>query len=414
MRKRRSSYWVYIIIAAALAMSLFYESFQPRNIETVSIISGVGFEHGENKKLKMTVQVIRPEKGETGTSRSSCIVVSGEGDTVTEASEAIVLKTGSSLFWAHCAIILFNTRLAADMDIMPHLDMFFRSMNFRNTASVIVSDDVPSDILNSDTVFEMVSAFGIQRLFDDQGDESNSVYTSLKKFTKHYYGLSGSTVVAGVSITEVTKYTGGSAAGGSVDSDKPIRLVTLSDCAVMKKGRFVSYLTENEFNGYKWLSDTMSAKLISIKDTVLKTEDGEPNTLGISLFGGSCTLVPMNENGEYILKVMIDVKAEMISIENELQAKSITQYRLKNRYAEYTGLVEAHIRNAVDDAWRKMIETDCDFCNIQELFYGRFANKWKTDRPETDSRMLADIKLDYDINVNFISGGLNKRFKLNV
>lgn len=414
MRKRRSSYWVYIIIAATLVMSLFYESFQPRNIETVSIISGVGFEKGENKKLKMTVQVIRPEKGETGTSRSSCIVVSGEGDTVTEASEAIVLKTGSALFWAHCAIILFNTELATEVDIMPHLDMFFRSMNFRNTASVIVSNDSPSDILNSDTVFEMVSAFGIQRLFDDQGDESNSVYTSLKKFTKHYYDLSRSTVVAGIAITEVTKYTGGNSAGGSVDSEKPIRLVTLSDCAVMKSGRFVAYLNENEFNGYKWLSDTMSAKTVNVKNTVLNSENNEPNTLGISLFGGKCSLVPMRENGEYILRIKINVKAEIISIENELQAKSITQYSLEKRYSEYKRLTEEYIKNDIEAAWAKMEETDSDFCNIQELFYGSFANEWKGSRPETDSEMLAQIKLDYDINVNFISGGLNKRYKLNV
>ena len=412
MRKRRSSYFVYIIIAFSLVLALFYESFQPRNIETVSIISGVGFEKGENKKMKMTVQIIRPEKGETGTSTSSCIVISGEGDTVTEASEEIVRKTGSALFWAHCSIILLRTDFAADQDVMPYMDMFFRSLNFRNTASVIVSEDAPGDILNSDTVFEMVSAFGIQRLLDDQDYESNSVYMSLKKFTKNYYKLSSSTVVAGVSFSELRKYTGGNSAGGSSESDKPIRLVVLSPCAVMKKGKFVSYLSQDEFNGYKWLSDTMSAKIINIKNMPLESENNQENTLGISLFGGNCRLVPMYEDGKYILKVKIDVKAQVVSIQNELQARKITPYKLENRYREYARLAEEYIKNDVNAAWTKMIETDSDYCNIQDLFYGKFSKEWQNSRPETDSAMLSGITLEYDIKVNFISGGLNKRFKL--
>ena len=102
------------------------------------------------------------------------------------------------LFWAHCSIILLNSEFAADENVMPYLDMFFRSSNFRNTASVIVCDESPEEIFNANTVFESISAFGIQRLLDDQDYESNSVYMSLKKFVKNYYMLSSSSVVAGI------------------------------------------------------------------------------------------------------------------------------------------------------------------------------------------------------------------------
>ena len=101
MRKRRNSYTVYIIMICMIVLALFYESFQPRNIETVTLISGVGLEKGENKRVKMTIQMIKPMKGDAGSSNSSCLILSGEGDTVAEASENIILKTGSMLFWAH-------------------------------------------------------------------------------------------------------------------------------------------------------------------------------------------------------------------------------------------------------------------------------------------------------------------------
>ena len=59
-----------------------------------------------------------------------------------------------------------------------------------------------------------------------------------------------------------------------------------------------------------------------------------------------------------------------------------------------------------------MVQTESDFCNIQDLFYSKYGNEWKNNRPESDGEMLSNIKLDYNIDVNVVSGGLNKRFKI--
>ena len=112
------------------------------------------------------------------------------------------------------------------------------------------------------------------------------------------------------------------------------------------------------------------------------------------------------------MRVNISVKAQIISLENELQAKNISQYKLENRYDEYKRLIRENIQNDIEATWAKMIETNSDYCNIQDLFYGYLGNEWKNNRPETDTEMLSAISLDYDIDVNVISGGLNKRYKL--
>ena len=411
MRKRRNSYTVYIIMICMIVLALFYESFQPRNIETVTLISGVGLEKGENKRVKMTIQMIKPMKGDAGSSNSSCLILSGEGDTVAEASENIILKTGSMLFWAHCSIILLNSEFAADENVMPYLDMFFRSSNFRNTASVIVCDESPEEIFNANTVFESISAFGIQRLLDDQDYESNSVYMSLKKFVKNYYMLSSSSVVAGIKTSEVEENSSDSSNGGEKNKEK-VKMIELSPCAIMKKGRFISYLSDSEFDGYKWLSDTMSAKIETIDNVNVESENNEPNSFGISLFSANSKLEPAFEDGQYILRVKISVKAQFISVENELQSRNISAYKLERRFDEYKSLISAGIEKDIDSTWQKMVQTESDFCNIQDLFYSKYGNEWKNNRPESDGEMLSNIKLDYNIDVNVVSGGLNKRFKI--
>lgn len=104
MKKRRNGYGIYALIVCIILMALFYESFQPRSIETVTIVSGVGIEKGEDSKLKMSVQVIKPEKNESGSSTSSCITLTGEGESISEAAEKIILKTGV-YFFGHIVLL---------------------------------------------------------------------------------------------------------------------------------------------------------------------------------------------------------------------------------------------------------------------------------------------------------------------
>lgn len=413
MKKRRNGYLIYAVAISLILMALFYESFQPRSIETVTIVSGVGLEKGQDGKVKMSVQVIKPEKNESGSSTSSCITITGEADSISAASEKIILKTGSVLFWAHCAVIILQEDFAAEEDVMPYLDMFFRSMSFRNTSSVLLSKESPEDILNSATVFEMVTSFGIQKMLDDQDYDSNSVYTSLKFFTEKYYMPCHSVVVSGISIMEVGEYGGGSKEGDSTGGDSKnesgVKTLQLSPCAVLERGKFKGYLTDEELNGYKWLSQTMKAKLVTI-DAKLKSENNQDNTLGVSIFGAKSKVKAAYEDGKYILRVNVKAKAEIISLENEIQVNDISKEKLEKRSSEFEEIIENNIKEEIIATWNKMIETDCDYCSIRDTFYSKFRKAWKNSAPETCSEMLKQIELDCNIDVSIISGGLNKRY----
>lgn len=411
MKKRRISYSVYFVMILAVLLTLLYESFQPKNIETVTIISGAGLEKGEEKAIKLIVQIIKPEKGDAGSSKSSCIVLSAEGDSVSEACEGIILKTGSALFWAHCSVIILNREFAESEDIVKHLDMFFRSSNFRNTTSLLISDEKPEDILNADTMFEMISAFGIQRMLDDQEYESNSIYMPLKEFIKNYYTIGSSAIVAGISTEDVNQYSGG--ANNGSESEETLKTVILSDCAVFKEGKFVSYLDPDEFDGFQWMTGNLLSKLIVLKDVELESEQNEKNTLGVSLFSSKESVEPIYEDGKYILKVKINTKAEIVSVNNELQISNISHYKLENRYDEFENLIKGNIEDTVRQAWQKMIEINCDFCEIEDAFYCKYGKKWKNAQTgKSDSDIISDIELEFDINVTIITGGLNKRYKL--
>lgn len=410
MKQRRFGYGLYIVIGLLVLLMLGYDTFQPRSIETVAVISGLGIEKGENENIKLSVQLMKSNNsgGGEGNTASSA-VMSAEGKTVPQACENLVSKTGSVLFWSHCAVIIINKDLATDSDMVPHLDMFFRSSNFRNTSAVIVCNESPVDILNADTISETVSAFGIRKLMDDQEYESNCVYTTLKRFVKDYYSVSQSGVVTGVELTELENT---SSDGSESDDAKTKSAVALADTAIFRKGKFVDYLSEYELNGYKWLTDTMQMRTVTLNDFIVESENNEKNTVSFTVFATSVKLKPIYEDGKYILHVKINAKAEIISIYNNMQSVNISIRKLKRRYDELGDKLGKSIKGDIESTWRKMIDTDCDYCGIQDLFYSYLGNTWKNADFSDSKQALENIETEYETDITVIAGGLNKRYKL--
>ena len=60
IKKRRFNYLFYAAIVIALLFSLLYEVFEPRSVENIAMVSGVGLEKGENETIKLSVQIIKP------------------------------------------------------------------------------------------------------------------------------------------------------------------------------------------------------------------------------------------------------------------------------------------------------------------------------------------------------------------
>lgn len=407
MKKRRYNYAFYAVMAGVILLTLFFDTFQPRSIETVAVISGMGLEKGEEKRLKLSVQIIRSGSNANESNASSCIVMTAEGDTVAEACKELVLKTGSVLFWSHCAVMVIQEELAMSEDVVPHLDMFFRSTNFRNTSAVIVYDGSPEEVFSADTVSETISAFGVRRLMDDQEYESNCVYTTLKRFIKDYYSPGNGGVVTGIDIEDMDK-TGSSGEGEGAGSTSS---VVLAKTAAFKNGRMVGYLDDGQFNGYKWLSGTMKSRTVVLDGIVLDSEGEQENTVAFTVFGAGSSVRPMYENGEYVLVVDIEAKAEMISIKNELQSVDISLHKLKNRFDELAEKLSRSIIDDIEAAWQGMKTMNCDYCGIQDDLYSYLGKKW-SEGDHGDGWILDNVRLEYNMDITVVSGGLNKRYKL--
>lgn len=408
IKKRRFNYLFYAAIVIALLFSLLYEVFEPRSVENIAMVSGVGLEKGENETIKLSVQIIKPTFQDT---EAQGIVFTGEGSTVIEATEQIVLKTGSLLFWSHCAVMIINENLAQE-DMVGHLDFFFRVLNYRNMVPIFISDKSPEEVLNSTVMFESISAFGIQKLLEDLNQDTNSVYTNMNDFMTHYYDVGGSTVVAGITLAE----TGEGAIGQEQESSQSENteseenaMVELSDCAVISKGRLAGYLNTSELMGYNWLNNDVKTRSMVIEN--VEFEEGvNSGTVSIAMFNLSAKIVPQQTDGKWKMRVKIKGKAEILSVENGVDFTKKSAAEVERMTQRLNDLIQEKIQAEIESAWDKMEEYECDFCGINKLFYSKYGNRWD-GQPKTDSMdFLENVELDYEVKFSVVTESMNKRF----
>ena len=403
IKKRRNSYLLYAWIAAALLCVLFYRVYGPKGIEKIAIISGAGLEQGENAPVKLTVQLIKPNSAET--SEAEGVVFSGEGETVAQAAEQIVLQVGSVLYWSHCSVLILQEDFAKE-DVVPHLDFFFRSLDYRNMTPIFVSKDSPGDVLNAEVLFDSISGFGLETLLKVQETDNNSVYTDMYEFMSHYYDVNASGLVAGLTLEEEKQsQSGDSGSGGGEDS----KMAGLSDCAVFCRGKLQGYIGTDALMGFHWLNNGTKARSITLEKVILGPGQ-DCGRVSVSLFGVRTKITPEWQDGQWSLRLKITGDAELVSAENGVDFATKDPREISRMMEQLNDILAQKIQEEVDAVWQKMNEYDCDFCGVGKRFYAKYGKRWPGEPNGTPRVVLEEVQPRCDVRLTIVTESLNKRF----
>ncbi len=399
--RRRNFPIIIIMFAVTVFLSLVSNVFQPRSIETVMIVSGAGIEKSNDGNIRLSIQVIKPVKSDSGSSVSSCFVFSGEGESMSEATEKIIAKSGTVPAWSHCEVIVISKEIATEQDISFLIDPFFRANEVKNSTLILLSDESPEKILNAQTPFDSVSAFGIRRLLDDMDFESNRSPVTLKDFMEDYYSLSGASVIQSLSTEEIKNYTGGDE---SSESGKTTTEVILSSPSIVKNGKLSAELSPQANIGSKWLKNEIKGMMMSIGGK------GGNNEISLILYSASAKLKAEKQDDKYVLKVTVKAEAEITSVLSEDEEGIISEKAIAGKYDSIRESIQNEIKNQIYSAWEEMISTDTDFSGIAEQLYAGLGHEWLEKQSGFGREMLENTVLKVDVKISISSGGLNKRY----
>jgi len=171
-------------------------------INTLSIVSGVGIDPGESPgEFDVIVQIHKVTKANEAEPEQPFLLLDATGKNVLEALNEINLRNNRNLFLHENQVIIISQDQAA-LGIRSLLDMFLRYHETRLEVWVIISECPAKDILQIKLVQEPVTASALALMIQDQTKISPQMGANMLRVTSALLDASKALVVPMIGITD--------------------------------------------------------------------------------------------------------------------------------------------------------------------------------------------------------------------
>lgn len=236
-----------------------------KELDDYSIITGISIDKSDDKyEVSVLISNASKSSGESpDSSQSKSVLYSSKGNSIFKALKDIALISPKELYLDHFSILVISEEIAKE-GIYNVVDFFLRYPNSRKDFSVAIAKDCKAkDTLK---IITPITDFPSQSIADNlmfstnlQGTISNVNYNEL------IYNLiaPGKEVVMN-SIKIIGDKKEGSKSE-NIESSEPKTYLKLSNLAVFKDDKFVSWTSEEESYGINIINDKTTEMYIKIK-----------------------------------------------------------------------------------------------------------------------------------------------------
>ena len=397
-----------VIILIILAVLLNGLS-DARELNELSILSGIGIDVDEEGNYIITTQVLNTQKASqssgNNSSGSSVIVYETTSKSIHEALRDIIKKSPNKLYIAHLEVVLLSEEVAKE-NIKDTLDFFLRDHEESNNFMVVVSkENKPQEILkqlsatNSDpckTIFE-----SIKSTCEYEGSTVDYLlYDILEMILNDKKEL----VLASISLDEENDEE--KAIQTLANSDKNEKQSS-SDENIASKNTFIvtelAYFKDGKFKGYLSKDDAIIYNLLcsKLKKCVLSVNEDE-DLLTFDIIKASSNLKPIYENGKYKIKIDVNINAT-ISEEGEDVRKSNN-----NKFKEYTKEAQNSIKNDINTMLEKCeYKYKTDILGLNNLIYKKCNSSYNKLNNINFEKYSSYASFDINVKINFLLEGGN-------
>lgn len=231
-----------------------------RDLEELSILSGIGIDLDEKGKISLTAQIINSSALKTGDSggvpgeaNQMVRVATSTGDTVFHALRNFIPQASRRLYLAHMQILVIGDE-PAKKGISPFIDFFGRDHESRPGIRVLISREKSGDILRSADGVESIPATGISRAVHAAGRNGFVPNVSLQDFINRLMSPTTSPVAPLMEVYEEKGFDG-----------KVTKRVRTAGTAVFKKDKLVGELGIGETRGLCWILGEIESSIVTFQ-----------------------------------------------------------------------------------------------------------------------------------------------------
>lgn len=374
-------------------------------LDEISIVTGIAVDKGEEKKYRMTVEVINSAEfgKQSAQGNAPVITYSLEGNSLSELSHKMNVGLTRKLVFSHTRVLYISEEVAKG-GIFGFLDFLDRSGHFRNDFSIVVTSGYPASQFTKVT-------------YPVQKSPSLKLSTQIGAFTDEWggnpdvqlYDFITSIISTGTNpVAGVITISGDPEKGKTVENNKTIdpgALVVNDGMAVFNQDIMVGKLSLNETRGYLWTKELRQTSLsISCGSTGdVNTGDKEEYFLDVRINRSKAKLEAKYQNGEPKLKVKINGEAQ---IQGTQCPRDLTKIDV---FTEHEKIVEKFVKEEITQLITKVQkEYKVDIFGFGEALNRQSHKKFKEVENKWDEE-FAKAELEVDVDIQLLRSGIKSK-----
>ncbi len=368
-------------------------------LDEISIVTGIAVDKGEEKKYRMTVEVINSAEfgKQSAQGNAPVITYSLEGNSLSELSHKMNVGLTRKLVFSHTRVLYISEEVAKG-GIFGFLDFLDRSGHFRNDFSIVVTSGYPASQFTKVT-------------YPVQKSPSLKLSTQIGAFTDEWggnpdvqlYDFITSIISTGTNpVAGVITISGDPEKGKTVENNKTIdpgALVVNDGMAVFNQDKMVGKLSLNETRGYLWTKELRQTSL-SIS---CGSGDKEEYFLDVRINRSKAKLEAKYQNGEPKLKVKINGEAQ---IQGTQCPRDLTKIDV---FTEHEKIVEKFVKEEITQLITKVQkEYKVDIFGFGESLNRQNHKKFKEVENKWDEE-FAKAELEVDVDIQLLRSGIKSK-----
>ncbi len=254
----KKSLFVFFFIITICLLTGCWDS---QELNEVSIVTGLAIEKGEDKKFRLSVEVINASEfaHNGGTGDAPSIVFSMEGDSVSELADKMNKGFIRKLIYSHTRVLVIDEELART-GLVGFLDFFERSGEIRNDFNILITRGVKaSDIIKITYPTQKSPSMKVSSQSETFMREwGGDPHIRLTDFVEALVSNGRHPVAASISVE------GEPHKGKTVDNNKNLDLdaiVVFDGLALFKNDKLQGFLTLEDSRNYMWMKDLENTTL---------------------------------------------------------------------------------------------------------------------------------------------------------
>lgn len=363
---------LYILLAAIIVFSFFFNDFGLVDIQKTAVILAAGVDRSD-EGYTLTAQIAVPKGTDRTTGGTSSVDIEGSGDTVSECVAQIYTKTGWVPKLVFCNLIVLGEKTAKD-DAIAALDYFLRNEYMSDSCLLAVSEGEAGDLLSSASAIDDTSSLAIGNLFSDPTKKSGRVEpNTLREFAIGCYGVSAGGYLPYIrKIPQGTDPNGGgtqSAAGSesggqSGTENQEENIYQASETAIFADGKMVALLNEDQTFALSLLKGNV------FSGTVSAEEDGKPVALNILHNRGG---VSLEMKGAPVAKLGVSLR---VTVHNRGESTHVEDIARSEPSEQLLRNAQEQIIRSVASLWDTAKESGCDLFGLNRSLYRSSPKKY--------------------------------------